>query len=33
MLYYRIGRVYEITYNITKKGRVVARPFLYIVLI
>ncbi|MDU6632495.1 hypothetical protein, partial [Veillonella sp.] len=25
------SRVYEITYNITKKGRVAARPFSYIV--
>ena len=27
------SRVYEITYNITKKGRVAARPFSYIIMI
>ena len=27
------SRVYEITYNITKKGRVATRPFSYIIML
>ena len=27
------SRVYETTYNITKKGRVAARPFSYIIML
>ncbi len=27
------SRMYEITYNITKKGRVAARPFSYIIML